>query len=123
MDNNKVHEIWFLDSATFYNQLKMSAEAGAQGIALWRLGSEDPSVWDILKGHKTEELLTVKNGGNIYSTGEGNIYRAKESWKEGERSLRFDNAGFITSEIYITNPVSSEFERLSQPEDKGCPYL
>ncbi|MEH7180516.1 glycosyltransferase [Neobacillus vireti] len=118
MENNKVHEIWFLDSATFYNQLKMSVEAGAQGIALWRLGSEDPSIWDILKGHKMEELLTVKNGGNIYSTGEGNIYRAKESWKEGERSLRFDDSGFITGETYIANPVSSEFERLSQPEDK-----
>jgi len=118
MENNKVHEVWFLDSATFYNQLKMSTEAGAQGVALWRLGSEDPSVWDILKGHKTEELLTVKNGGNIYSTGEGNIYRAKESWKEGERSIQFDNSGFITRETYVTNPVSSEFERLSKPEDK-----
>jgi peptidoglycan-N-acetylglucosamine deacetylase len=118
LKNNKVHEIWFLDSATFYNQLKMSTEAGAQGIALWRIGSEDPSVWDILKGHKTEELLTVKNGGNIYSTGEGNIYRAKEGWKEGERSLQFDDSGFITSETYVANPVSSEFERLSQSEDK-----
>ncbi|GHH99683.1 glycosyltransferase [Neobacillus kokaensis] len=117
-ENNKVHELWFLDSATFYNQLKMSTEAGAQGIALWRLGSEDPSVWDILKGHKTEELLTVKNGGNIYSTGKGEIFRAKKSWKEGERSLRFDGSGFITGETYISNPISSEFERLSQPGEK-----
>ncbi|RST74209.1 glycosyltransferase [Siminovitchia acidinfaciens] len=118
MKNNKVHEIWFLDSATFYNQLKMSTEAGAQGIALWRLGSEDPSVWDILKGHKTEELLTIKNGGNIYSTGEGNIYWGKKSWKEGERSLQFDDTGFITNETYVATPVSSEFERLSQPGEK-----
>lgn len=118
MENNKVHEIWFLDSATFYNQLKMSAEAGAQGIALWRLGSEDPSIWDILNGHKTEELLTVKNGGNIYSTGNGNVFRAKESRKEGERSLQFNESGFITNETYVTNPISSEFERLSQPGKK-----
>ncbi|WP_172373569.1 glycosyltransferase [Sporosarcina jiandibaonis] len=118
MKNNKLHEIWFLDSATFYNQLKMSTEAGAQGIALWRLGSEDPSLWDILRGHKMEELLTVKNGGNIYSTGDGNIFRAKESRKEGERSLQFNDSGFITSETYISNPISSEFERLSQPGEK-----
>jgi len=32
-ENNNVHEVWFLDSATFHNQLKMSAEAGAKGIA------------------------------------------------------------------------------------------
>ncbi|MEC5423319.1 glycosyltransferase [Virgibacillus sp. C22-A2] len=118
MENNKLHEIWFLDSATFYNQLKMSADAGAQGIALWRLGSEDPSVWDVLKGNKTEELLTVKNGGNIYSTGEGNIFRATESRKEGKRSLQFDDSGFITGETYVANPVASEFERLSQPGDQ-----
>lgn len=118
MENNKLHEIWFQDSATFYNQLKISMEAGAQGIALWRLGSEDPSVWDVLKGKKLEELLTVKNGGNIYSTGEGNIFRATESRKEGKRSLQFDDAGFITGETYVANPVASEFERLSQPGDK-----
>jgi peptidoglycan-N-acetylglucosamine deacetylase len=118
LKNNKVHEIWFLDSATFYNQMKMSKEAGAQGIALWRLGSEDPSLWDILRGHKAEALLTVKNGGNIYSTGNGNIFRATESWKEGERSLQFDESGFITNETYISNPISSEFERLSQPGEK-----
>ncbi|WP_338472673.1 glycosyltransferase [Niallia sp. XMNu-256] len=118
IENNKVHEIWFLDSATFYNQLKMSTEAGAQGVALWRLGSEDPSVWDILKGNKMEELLAVKNGGNIYSTGDGNIYRGSESRKEGERSLQFDDSGYITNETYISNPKSSEFERLSQPGEK-----
>ncbi|MBS4192603.1 glycosyltransferase [Bacillus sp. FJAT-49705] len=118
MENNKAHEIWFMDSVTFYNQLKMSAEAGAQGVALWRLGTEDPSIWDILKGHKTEELLTVKNGGNIYSYGEGNIFRAKEDWKEGKRSLHFDDSGFITSESYVKNPKASEFERLSKPAGK-----
>ncbi|MFC4025263.1 glycosyltransferase [Oceanobacillus longus] len=118
MENNKLHEIWFQDSATFYNQLKISMEAGAQGIALWRLGSEDPSVWDVLKGKKLEELLIVKNGGNIYSTGEGNIFRATESWKEGKRSLQFNESGFITGETYVESPVASEFERLSHPGEK-----
>jgi cellulose synthase/poly-beta-1,6-N-acetylglucosamine synthase-like glycosyltransferase/spore germination protein YaaH/peptidoglycan/xylan/chitin deacetylase (PgdA/CDA1 family) len=117
-DKNKAHEIWFLDSVTFYNQLKMSAQAGTQGIALWRLGTEDPSVWDILKGEKTEELLKIQKGDNIYSTGEGNIFRAKENGEEGERSLQFDAAGLITSEAYVKKPKSSEFERLSHPSDK-----
>ncbi|MCL6573358.1 MAG: glycosyltransferase [Bacillus sp. (in: Bacteria)] len=117
-DNNKVHEIRFLDSVTFYNQLKMSAQAGTPGIALWRLGTEDPSIWDILEGKTTEELLTIQNGDNIYSTGEGNIFRAKENGDEGERNLQFDDAGFITSETYVKNPKSSEIERLSNPTDK-----
>lgn len=118
MNNNKLHEIWFLDSVTFYNQLKMSAEAGVRGVALWRLGTEDPSIWDVLNGDKSEQLLTVKNGGNIYSTGEGNIFRAKENWEEGERELHFDDSGFITFEDYTTNPKSSEYEGLSTPSGK-----
>jgi spore germination protein YaaH/peptidoglycan/xylan/chitin deacetylase (PgdA/CDA1 family) len=118
MDNNRLHEIWFLDSVTFFNQLKMSAEAGAQGVALWRLGTEDPSIWDVLNGAKAEQLLTVKNGGNIYSTGEGNIFRAKENREEGERKLHFDDSGFIKYEDYTTTPKSSEFERLSNPSGK-----
>ncbi|WP_181884632.1 glycosyltransferase [Neobacillus piezotolerans] len=116
--NGSVHEIWFLDSATFYNQLKLSEKAGAKGIALWRLGAEDPSVWDILRGNKLEEMQTIKNGGNIYSKGEGNIYRASESREEGKRSFSFNEAGFITNESYISNPKAYEFERLSKTDGK-----
>ncbi|WP_053365627.1 polysaccharide deacetylase family protein [Bacillus sp. FJAT-27245] len=116
--NGEVHEVWFLDSATFYNQLKLSEEAGAKGIALWRLGAEDPSVWDILKGNKLENMQTVKNGGNIFSKGQGNIYRASESREEGRRSFSFDKQGFITNESYISNPRAYEFERLSKANGK-----
>ncbi|WP_316571715.1 polysaccharide deacetylase family protein [Neobacillus sp. YIM B06451] len=116
--SGKLHEIWFLDSATFYNQLKLSEEAGAKGVALWRLGAEDPSVWDILKGNKLQEMQTVKNGGNIFSKGDGNVFRASESREEGKRSFLFNEAGFITHESYISNPKAYEFERLSKAEGK-----
>ncbi|KKK38729.1 hypothetical protein WQ57_07000 [Mesobacillus campisalis] len=117
-DEGKLHEIWFLDSVTFHNQMKMSAEAGAQGVALWRLGTEDPSIWDVIKGHPAEELLTVKNGGNIYSNGEGNVFRAAGNWEEGERSLQFDEAGFIKGQSYLANPKFSEIEHLANRDNK-----
>ncbi|WP_172797561.1 glycosyltransferase [Bacillus sp. FJAT-27445] len=114
----KVHEVWFLDSATFYNQLKITEEAGAKGIALWRLGAEDPSMWDILKGNNLEEIQTVKNGGNIYSKGEGNVFRSSENREDGERSFLFNEAGFITNETYTSIPKAYEFERLSKMKEK-----
>jgi len=42
------HTVWFLDSVTFYNELKYSIEKGIPNIALWRLGSEDQKIWDFV---------------------------------------------------------------------------
>jgi cellulose synthase/poly-beta-1,6-N-acetylglucosamine synthase-like glycosyltransferase/peptidoglycan/xylan/chitin deacetylase (PgdA/CDA1 family)/spore germination protein YaaH len=39
------HEVWFLDAVTFFNQLRTVEESQPYGVALWRLGSEDPAVW------------------------------------------------------------------------------
>jgi cellulose synthase/poly-beta-1,6-N-acetylglucosamine synthase-like glycosyltransferase/spore germination protein YaaH/peptidoglycan/xylan/chitin deacetylase (PgdA/CDA1 family) len=117
-DNNKSHELWFLDSATFYNQWKIALSNGAKGVALWRLGTEDPSVWDVVRGHKTSELLTVKNGDMTYNYGEGSIFRAITDQQEGKRSLDFDDSGFISNESYLSVPKASEIERLSKPEKK-----
>lgn len=117
-DNNKSHELWFLDSATFYNQWKMAVSNGVKGVALWRLGTEDPSVWDVVKGHKTNQLLTVKNGDMTYNYGEGSIFSSITDQQEGKRSLEFDDSGFISSESYLSIPKASEIERLSKPAKK-----
>ncbi|MGM0875576.1 MAG: glycosyltransferase [Bacillota bacterium] len=117
-DKNKAHELWFLDSATFYNQWKIANSNGIKGVALWRLGTEDPSVWDVVKGHKTNELLTVKNGDTTYSYGEGSIFRTLADQHEGKRSLDFDDSGLISRESYLSIPKASEIERLSKPANK-----
>ncbi|WP_017380287.1 glycosyltransferase [Paenisporosarcina sp. TG-14] len=118
-EKNKSHELWFLDSATFYNQWKMAISSGAKGVALWRLGTEDPSIWDIVKGHETNKLLAVKNGYTTYYYGEGSIFRTKTDQQEGERSLEFDKSGLISGESYISIPKESEIERLSKISKKN----
>ncbi|MFZ4778400.1 MAG: glycosyl hydrolase family 18 protein, partial [Terrimicrobiaceae bacterium] len=44
----KGHEVWFLDAASFYNELQEVRAYGFGGIAVNRLGVEDPAVWSIL---------------------------------------------------------------------------
>ena len=39
------HVAWFLDGVTAWNQTRAGVELGAAGSAIWRLGSEDPSIW------------------------------------------------------------------------------
>ena len=44
-EHNVVHRVWMLDGVTAYNELRAAERVGVQGTALWRLGSEDPSIW------------------------------------------------------------------------------
>jgi hypothetical protein len=44
-DDDRLHEVWMLDATTAFNQLAIVGNLGAKGIGLWRLGSEDPSIW------------------------------------------------------------------------------
>jgi len=47
-DDAKVrHQVWFLDAVTVLNQMRAARALGIQTYALWRLGSEDNSLWKI----------------------------------------------------------------------------
>src|SRR5436189_73832 len=41
------HTVWFLDAVTAYNQMRAASGYKPAGFAIWRLGSEDPSVWSV----------------------------------------------------------------------------
>lgn len=41
------HEVWFLDSGTLWNQVQIALPFRPYGFALWRLGSEDPRIWQL----------------------------------------------------------------------------
>ncbi len=42
------HEVWFLDAVTALNQTRAVARGEFRGVALWRLGAEDPGLWTVL---------------------------------------------------------------------------
>ncbi len=44
-EDNTVHDVWFLDAVTAFNEIHAADIYQPAGYALWRLGSEDPSVW------------------------------------------------------------------------------
>ena len=43
--NNHQHEVWFENADSIKAKLNTSEEIGVNGIALWRLGLEDPAMW------------------------------------------------------------------------------
>jgi len=47
--DGKVHSVWFEDSKSFFAKLSLVDSYKLSGIAVWRLGQEDPNIWNILK--------------------------------------------------------------------------
>jgi len=45
---NRGHEVWFENAFSLGNKLDLVDEYDLKGIAIWRLGMEDPGVWDVL---------------------------------------------------------------------------
>ncbi len=46
-ENNIRHDVWFLDGVTALNQMRAAQAIGIDTFALWRLGSEDRSLWAV----------------------------------------------------------------------------
>src|SRR5437764_1132858 len=104
-DADKDHSVWFLDVATFLNQLKRVREAKAGGFAVYRLGTEDVAIWDALgvandlkMDTATRSTLEVLKGTDtIADVGEGEIVSVDESTADGYRTLAVDHDGYLTA--------------------------
>ena len=44
--------VFFTDARTFDERFKLVQERGLQGFCSWVLGSEDPSIWNLLPSHR-----------------------------------------------------------------------
>jgi len=88
------HEVWFLDAVTALNQMRVARALGLQTFALWRLGSEDNSLWKIwdspLKSDPVKQLADVSPGQDIDTEGDGDIIRVTGLPQNGHRTLKMD---------------------------------
>ncbi|HEX4650716.1 MAG TPA: glycosyltransferase, partial [Granulicella sp.] len=89
------HQIWFLDAATVLNQMRAARALGIQTIALWRLGSEDDSLWKIwdapLKANPVKDLSQVDPGYDVDDEGEGDVMRVTKKPQPGRRIVTLDD--------------------------------
>lgn len=44
-ENDHPHQVFFTDAATNFNAMRAADDHGLAGVAVWRLGSEDPRLW------------------------------------------------------------------------------
>lgn len=109
-DDGTEHDVWFLDGATAYNEIHAADLYQPAGYALWRLGSEDPSVWDAM--HRPygagvpKSLYAIPINDDIDYEGQGEILRVEADPSTGQRKLEIDrDTGDIDDETYTQLPT------------------
>jgi cellulose synthase/poly-beta-1,6-N-acetylglucosamine synthase-like glycosyltransferase/peptidoglycan/xylan/chitin deacetylase (PgdA/CDA1 family)/spore germination protein YaaH len=108
-EHNLQHDIWFLDGVTALNQMRAGRQLGVRTFALWRLGSEDRSLWRIwdfpMDTAAPSKLAIVPPGQDVDLVGSGEILNVEATPGNGERKMSIDNpAGLITDETMDTLP-------------------
>jgi hypothetical protein len=88
------HVVWFLDGVTVLNELRAARELGLQTFALWRLGEEDSSLWNVWDKPSSpdslQELGQVQPGHDVDDEGDGDIIRVTGLPQPGKRTVTVD---------------------------------
>ena len=108
-EKNFRHDIWFVDGVTALNQMRSAQSLGINTFALWRLGSEDRSLWRVWDqpgdSGAADKLRDVPPGADVDMEGQGEILRIEEKPAHGTRDLTMDaGSQMITDEVFETLP-------------------
>jgi peptidoglycan-N-acetylglucosamine deacetylase len=123
-DNNHAHNVWMLDGVTAYNELRAAERAGVRGTAMWRLGLEDPSMWDIWDATHADDptrakLEEVPAGYDLILEGDGDIWRITGTPQSGSRTLDYDaSSDDFDDESFQSYPMSWRIQQVGAAPHK-----
>lgn len=99
------HEVWFLDAVSALNQVNAVSDAGFRGCALWRLGAEDPGLWNVLRAdgwpadnYDTSRLARLVSQKSVSQYGDGEVLRIADTPREGQRKVWREADGGYTEQ-------------------------
>lgn len=117
------HSIYFTDAATNFNVIRMADDWATGGVALWRLGAEDPRLWTFFQknlsidslrktGIDVKRLTTVGLNDKIDYDGDGEVLDLITTPKTGLIDVKMDTTNFvITNQNYIHLPTKYVIRR------------
>jgi peptidoglycan-N-acetylglucosamine deacetylase len=108
-ERNLNHEVWYLDAVTALNQMRAARALGIKTFALWRLGSEDRSLWKVWdvpgEANAPDKLKDVPPGQDVDMEGQGEILRIETRPADGQREITVDpKTNLITDQSFDTLP-------------------
>ena len=122
-DDNSKHQVWFLDAVTAFNQIHAADPYQPAGYALWKLGSEDPSVWSVLGQHygtpAPTRLRNIPSSPDVDFEGQGEILQVVAHPASGTRTLDIDrDTGDIDDEAYTKIPTPYVIRQIGATNSK-----
>jgi len=101
-EHNLQHDIWFLDAVSALNQMRAARQLGVRTFALWRLGSEDRSLWKIwdspMDPDAPNRLTDVPPGQDVDMEGDGEILNVEATPGNGQRKIAMDASTKLISD-------------------------
>ncbi|HWB33241.1 MAG TPA: glycosyltransferase [Acidobacteriaceae bacterium] len=89
------HQVWFLDAVTVLNEMRAARALGIETFALWRLGQEDNSLWNIwdrpIQADPVKDLAQVVPGYDVDTEGYGDILNITRKMQTGHRTVTMDD--------------------------------
>ncbi len=121
-DANRRHDVWYLDAATSLNQMRAARELGISTFVLWRLGSEDRSLWKVWEHPMYPDaplkLSAVDPGQDVDIEGDGDILRIEGEPSSGTREIKTDTSGLIIDEPFKELPSPYRIVAYGAPPKK-----
>lgn len=99
------HTVCFLDAITFLNQLRSVKALNLGGIAIQRLGTEDPQLWDVLalRDIKAPPDSAIKSLGKMLTSdcvtnvGQGEVVTVDDTRDDGLRQIQNIDGRYIAT--------------------------
>ncbi len=117
-EHNITHEVWLLDAVTAYNEIRAAERKQVRGTALWRLGSEDPSIWPIWDNTRPDnatrdKIKDMPPGYDLVLEGEGDVWKITGTPTHGRRDFTYDAASdAFTDENYLQTPYPYRIDQI-----------
>ncbi|MBM6577919.1 glycosyltransferase [Microvirga sp. SRT01] len=108
-EDGERHEVWLADAASAYHQIDWLRKAGIQSLALWRLGSEDPSLWRFFgRNHRklppANVIDEIPAGTDVDIEGTGEVLRIGDPPVAGHRKVTVDAKGELSDVVFSQLP-------------------
>src|SRR5262245_28924948 len=109
-DSGNRRDVWYLDGATVFNQVKAALAAEPAGIAIWRLGLEDPGIWAFAGRNRLRDeaaiaaLASMEPGYDSFYGASGVVLSAQPG-SAGTRKISYNqNVGLIVDQSITRAP-------------------
>jgi cellulose synthase/poly-beta-1,6-N-acetylglucosamine synthase-like glycosyltransferase/peptidoglycan/xylan/chitin deacetylase (PgdA/CDA1 family)/spore germination protein YaaH len=118
-----IHTVYFTDAATNFNIIRMADDWATGGVALWRLGSEDPRLWTFFQknlsidslrktGIDLKKFTEVGLNNRIDYTGDGEVLDLVTTPTAGKIDVQMDTVNYvINNQQYIKLPTKYVIRR------------